>query len=237
MSVTSAADLVRLAQRDTATVAEQLRRHPYILAVEAGNLAREHLGRFAGEQWHIISSDLRSVAHLVSRYGDTPAGGFFSDVLAGEGAALGSLKALGRALGLGEGDLRAYEPLPGAHVYTAYMAWLAMYGSAAGVAAAYLVNFPAWGESCGRLSRALQARYGLQPDDVAFFDQFAEEALGFEEAALAVIQLDLDGGADPVLARRSVRLLQAYELMYWDTLYRAAMETPSPHPLPEGEGT
>ena len=217
-----AAEVAQLAREDAAAVAGLLRGHRYVAAVEEGRLSRSELGRFAGEQWHIISSDLRSVAHLVARCGEGRAAGFLLDVLAGERAALDALSALGRALALSEADLRRYEPLPGAHAYTCYMAWLALYGSPGQVAAAYLVNFPAWGENCGRLSVALQARYGLQPADVAFFDLFATPAPGFEAAALEVIQADLDAGAEPTLIRRCVRLLQAYELMYWDTLYEAS---------------
>ena len=48
------------------------------------------------------------------------------------------------------------------------MAWLALYASEAEIAAAYLVNFPAWGQNCGRLSRILKERFGLGEKEVAF---------------------------------------------------------------------
>jgi len=98
------------------------------------------------------------------------------------------------------------------------MAWLGAYGSDAEVAAAYLVNFPAWGESCARLSRALTGRYGLTPDQVRFFDLFAEPDGGFEENARRVIAAGLERGVSERRIRRAARLLQGYELMYWDTL-------------------
>jgi thiaminase len=217
-----AEDLANAAREEIASVAVQLRGHPYVEAVEEGRLPRSELGRFAGEQWHIISSDLRSVAHLVSRSTPGPTEAFFLDVLDGERAALRALAAFGHAAGMTKADLQDYEPLAGAHAYTCYMAWLALYGSPGQVAAAYLVNFPAWGENCGRMSAALQARYAMQTDDVAFFDLFAMPVLGFERAALQVIQSDLDSGAEPTLIRRAVRLLQAYELMFWDILDQAA---------------
>jgi hypothetical protein len=103
------------------------------------------------------------------------------------------------------------------------MAWLALYGSAAEVAAAYLVNFPAWGQNCGRLSRALRERYGLRETEVAFFDLFASPVAGFEENALAVIEHGLTRAVDPRRVRRAARLLQSYELLYWDTLYAASV--------------
>lgn len=210
-----AADLVDEIREELGPVHDQLLAHPYVRAVEEGQVDLAGLRPFAGEQHAIISSDLRSVAHLVSRFG----GDFFLDVLAGERAALQALDALAGALGMNRHELQDYEPMPGAHAYAAYMAWLAAYGSAAEVAAAYLVNFGAWGENCGRLSRALRQRHGLDSEQVRFFDLFAEPQEGFGERATAVIQGGLDDGVSERAIRRAARLLQGYELLYWDTLF------------------
>lgn len=197
---------------------EDLVAHPYVAAVESGRLPRAELRRFAGEQHAIISSDLRSVAHLVGREGDD----FFLGVLDGERAALAALGAFTAALEMTDADVEAYEPLVGAHAYACYMAWLAAYASSAEAAAAYLVNFEAWGTNCGRMSRALQNHYGLQPEQVAFFDLFARVDPNFEPSAVAVIQTGLDKGVAPAAIHRAARLLQGYEILYWDTLQRAA---------------
>ena len=217
-----ASEVITQARADISTVAEQLHQHPYITAVEQGRLPREQLIPFVGEQFHIISSDLRSVALLVNRFQTPEITAFFLETLDGERAALQALLMLGRALGQSEAQLRAYQPLPGAHAYTCYMAWLGLFGTPGQVAAAYLVKFPAWGENCGRLSRALKQHYGMTEVDVRFFDQFAAPAPEFEPAATKVIQASLDTGDDPALIRRAARLLQAYELMYWDTLHQAS---------------
>jgi thiaminase len=203
-------------------VKEQLLRHPYLRALEEGKIGQESLRLFAGEQYNIIASDLRSVAHLASRFGGAPSRDFFLGILQGERAAWDSLLTFARALGLSEAQLREHEPLPGAHAYTCYMAWLALYGSDAAIAAAYLVNFPAWGDNCARLSRILKERFCLDEKEVAFFDLFASPPATFEASALSVIQQGLDGGGEPRLIRRAARLLQAYELMYWDTLYKTS---------------
>jgi pyrroloquinoline quinone (PQQ) biosynthesis protein C len=201
-------------QSELASVRSQLLAHPYVAAVEGGVIELAQLRPFAGEQHAIISGAIRSVAHLVSRFGSD----FFLDVLAGERLALEALGPFGSALGMSSVELEEYEPLPGAHAYAAFMAWLAAYASDAEVAAAYLVNFRAWGENCGRLSRALTERYGLSIEQVRFFDLFAEPAPGFEERAPAVIAAGLERGVPPRLVRRAARLLQGYELLYWDTL-------------------
>jgi thiaminase len=209
-------------RRDLQTVTEQLGRHPYVQALEEGKIGRDKLRLFAGEQYAIIGSDLKSAAYLVSRFGSIPSRDFFLGILQGERAAWDALLAFAHALGVNENQLREYEPLPGAHAYTCYMAWLALYASDAEIAAAYVVNFPAWGENCGRLSRILKERFGLSENEVAFFDLFASPPATFEPNALHIIQEGLDRGTEPRLIRRAARLLQAYELMYWDTLYAAS---------------
>jgi hypothetical protein len=213
--VTVAAEkLIEDIRADLSPVSDQLLTHAYVAAVEQGLIQLERLRPFAAEQHAIISSDLRSVALLVSRFG----GDFFLDVLSGEHAALRALGIFATALDLDAAALDAYEPMPGAHAYAAYMCWLGANGSDAEVAAAYLVNFPAWGANCARLSRALTGRYGLTPDQVRFFDLFAEPDGAFEEAAVAVIGAGLERGVSERRVRRAARLLQGYELLYWDTL-------------------
>jgi pyrroloquinoline quinone (PQQ) biosynthesis protein C len=213
-----ARSVVARIEKDLAEIAERLLRHPYLEALEQGRVPKEALRPFAGEQFHIIESDLRSVAYLVNRFGASPSRDFFLGILQGERAAMEALLVFARALGLSEPALRAYDPAPGAHAYTAYMAWLALYGSAAQVAAGYLVNFPAWGRNCGRLAAILKARFGFADEEVRFFQLFAAPPPTFEEAALSVIQQGLDAGEEPAAIARAARLLQAYELMYWDTL-------------------
>jgi len=209
-------------RQDLQTVTEELLRHPYVQALEEGKIGRENLRLFAGEQYNTIASDLKSVAYLVSRFGSAPSRDFFLGILQGERAAWDALLTFAHALGLSETQLREYEPLPGSHAYTCYMAWLALYASDAEIAAAYLINFPAWGQNCGRLSRILKERFGLGEKEVAFFDLFASPPATFEANALSVIQQGLDRGTEPRLIKRAARLLQAYELMYWDTLYRTS---------------
>jgi pyrroloquinoline quinone (PQQ) biosynthesis protein C len=212
-----AARLIDRIRGELQPVRQRLLAHPYIRAVEEARMDLAQLRPFVGEQLLIISSDLRSVAQLVSRFG----GDFFLDVLEGERAALKTLPALSAAVGMSERDLLDYEPQAGAHAYAAYMAWLAAYASDAEVAAAYVVNFEAWGQNCGRLGRALRAGYGLGGDQLAFFDLFAEPAQGFEKRSLEVVAGGLARGIPERRLRRAPRMLQEYELMYWDTLYEA----------------
>src|SRR5262245_51811752 len=217
--MTDARRLVEEIGRELGPTEQEIRHHPYVTALEAGRVRREELPRFAGEQYHIIRSDLRSVALLLNRFGTTPSGPFFQAVLGGETAALVALGAFGAAVGMDDAGLEAYEPAPGSHAYTAFMAWLALYGSAAEVAAGFLVNFAAWGANCGRMSRALRDRYGLTEKATAFFDLFAASPAEFESQAMAVVAGGLARSADPRLIKRAARLLQGYEKLFWDTLH------------------
>jgi len=217
-----AKQLLDEARKAIASTEERIRRHPYLEALEARGVKKGKLALFAGQQCHIIESDLRSVALIVSRAESWRARDFLSGMLQGERAALTALGAFGQAVGLSPEQLHAAEPLPGAFAYSAYVTWLATYGTAAEFVGAFLVNLEAWGGNCGRIGRALQAGYGLSGQDVAFFDLFANAPPGFEEQGLAVVGEGLAQGADPVRIRRAARLLQGFELLYWDTMWEAA---------------
>jgi hypothetical protein len=211
--------LIEEIKRGIHSVEQEIRNHPYIAELEGGRIRREELRLFAGEQYHIVRSDLRSVALLLHRFGATSSGPFFRAVLGGEAAALEALTGFARAVGMDGALLQAYEPTPGAQAYGAFVAWLALYGSDAEVAAGFLVNFSAWGANCGRMSQALRTVYALAANDTAFFDLFVNPPAEFETGALAVVDAGLARGADPRLIKRAARLLQGYEKLYWDTLH------------------
>ena len=211
-------ELLEDMRRTLAPAERAIRSHCYLDALAAGRVPESSLRAFAGEQFSIVSSDRRSFAHLAGRFPEPPAGDFFLSLAAGEGEALSRLGGFAAAVSLGEEELRAYEPTPGAQAYKAFVAWLALDGSRADLALAFLANLDAWGVNCARMAEALRDRYGLDEEAVAFFDFFAVPAPGFEERALVVAAEGLAHGDSPGQARRAARLLQAYELLYWDTL-------------------
>ena len=158
---------------------------------------------------------------IVSRHGALPSRPFLMGVLQGEAAALDAIPALAQALATDIETLERYESTPEGHAYCLYMAWLGMYGSDAELASALLVNFPAWGANCGKMSKALRERYGVDADATTFLDLFANLP-PFEDVALDVIQGGLGRGVAPSAIHRSARLLQSYELMFWDAMASAA---------------
>jgi len=222
-SVTDARTLIVEIREQLKPVEERLKAHAYLAALEAGNIPHEKLRLIAGEQYHIINSDLRSIALLLHRHAHLPSRDYLLTSLQAEAAARAALLAFAsRACEMSEDDLMAHEPISGCQAYPAYVSWLGAYGSDAEFAAAFLVNLPAWGAACGRMSAALKERYGFPVGAVVFFDLFAEGDPNFEENSLRVIQDCLDRGVDGRSVARAARLIQAYELLYWDSLYETS---------------
>jgi thiaminase len=214
----SADKLLESARAELAGAETAIRGHRYLELLSAGDVPTERLRDIAGEQRHVIASDQRSFAQLAARFTAPPAGGWFLSMAQGEAEALLLLEGYDTWLGLDEEWLRSYEPDPRAQAYPAFVAWLALNGSIAAVSLAFLANLAAWGENCGRVAAALRERYGAGDEAAAFFEYFAAPPPGFQEGTLAVVQAGLDGGDDPVAARRAARLLQSYELLFWDAL-------------------
>ncbi|MFE7120740.1 transcriptional regulator [Streptomyces sp. NPDC057654] len=199
----------------------------FVPLVAAGEAARESIAAFVLEQHHIIASDRRSFHRLARRavtdQSAAPEVAPFFDALAqGETVALERLGVLADACALDDAAVRAYEPRAGCQAYPAYAAWLALQAEPADVVIALTVNFAAWGDYCAAMREALREHYGFSAEACGFFDFFAEPDPKAAEQGLSAVQAGLD--ADRVterLAHRYGRLLQAYELMFWNTLATA----------------
>ena len=99
------------------------------------------------------------------------------------------------------------------------MTSLSAFSNEADAAAAFLLNFPIFGENTARMATALQAPpYNLSADDVAFFTFFATPVPDFEDSAIAAIAEGLRKGTKSRVIKRSARLLQGYELMFWEAV-------------------
>lgn len=219
--MSDALQLVEQIRSDLRPLEAKISGHAYLKALEEGRMQPDSFRVFAGQQHHIISSDLRSIALILSRQGMLPSRPFLMNVLQGEAAALDALHDFAGVLGLNVTDLEVFEPLPTAYAYCTFVAWLALYGSDAELAGAFLVNFPVWGVNCGRIRKALHEKYGIAPSALAFFDLFANMP-SFEQEALSIIQNGLDRGVCASVIHRAARMLQSYELMFWDAMAVAA---------------
>lgn len=219
--------LVRQIRADLASVEDQIRNAPFLAEVEAGDASLEQIAAVAAEQYSIIRSDWSSFSQMTARFDDPQSRQFFGGIASGEAIALQLLIDFAGNVGLDEQDLVAYEPRPKGQTYPSRVAWIASNADRAAAGASFLVNFAVFGENMGRLRDALINVYGFSPDEVEFFSLFAEPIPGFEENAIEVIAAGLRRGACSTEARRSARLLQAYELDFWQ-----AVGEPPGSPLP-----
>jgi thiaminase len=208
-------DLLEMVRRELAPAGE----NRFVSLVNEGRLPRERIADLAGEEYWISASDRHSFLFLAARFPEPPAVDFFLGLAEVEVPGRAGLLRLADALGRSEADLAGYQPQPGCQAYAAYVAWLALNGSQSDVALALVANFAAWGSYCGAVAKGLRAHYGLSEEAVAFFDMFAAPAPEAERLASEVARHSL-GTADkvPESARRHARLVQAYELMFWNTL-------------------
>jgi thiaminase len=184
----------------------------------SGRASLAAVAALAAEQHRIIPSDRRSFLTLAARAdADSPAGEFFAGLAAGENTALATLPALAAAAGLDAAGVRKYRPMPRCQAYPAYLAWLALNAEPVHAAMALLANFAAWGGYCAAVGEALRANYGFDDEACAFFDLFAVPMPGAQEQALAVAAEALDTGRLET-ALSYGRLVQSYELMFWNAL-------------------
>ena len=190
----------------------------FVPLVADGTAPLAAIGALAAEQHRILPSDRRSFLYAAARAADTPAGEFFAGLAAGESAAIAALPALAAACGLDLAAVRAYQPLPGCQAYPAYVAWLALNAEPADMLLALVANFTAFGQYCGTLAAALREHYRLPDEACAFFDLFSAAPDDEPPPVLAVAQDTLDTGRSLDAAREYARLLQSYELMFWNAL-------------------
>lgn len=200
---------------------QQVEQHPFLAALEKGQVERDALRAFAGSQQNIITSDLRSVALLLSRHGHLESRQILSDILAGEVSALHSLQHFAAEIAMTKRDLDEFETIPAAHAYCAYVAQIALYGSDADLIGAFTINYTSWGGACGRMSKALKEQYQLSDRAVSFFDLFAGIP-PMDTEAEKVIKASLERGVTFQQIKQSARMLQGYEVLFWDAMAEAA---------------
>jgi hypothetical protein len=70
------------------------------------------------------------------------------------------------------------------------------------------------------MADALPSTYQLSWEDCALFAHFAGPTTELERISLKVIDAGLAQGVDPASIARAARLLQAFELLFWNSLSR-----------------
>jgi thiaminase len=196
---------------------ERIQNHSYIIDAEKGALSLERIEAFTANQYYIVDGDVRSLALMLSRSTNSEELRFFEEMMKGDLEGLARVLRMAEALGLGLQELQNYNPIPEALAYSHYLSTLAQFASPGVQAMALIANLPVWGSNCGRLSKTLRGKY--QIEETAFLDLFSASAEGIEAPALRIADCYLPGEEKSM--RTAARLIQAYELMFWDGIYRS----------------
>jgi len=194
---------------------EKILSHLYIVDAERGALSLDKIKAFAANQYYIVSGDSRSLALMLSRSTNLGELRFFEKMAQGDLEGLSHLSKMTEALGFTSRELEDYIPIPEAVAYTHYLSALAQFASPGVQAMALIANLPVWGSNCGRLSKALREKYRIK--ETSFLELFSAPTEGMEAEALQIIGSYLPEKEKS--ARRAAKLIQAYELMFWDGIY------------------
>ena len=218
--MTTARDVIDEAKTALAATQDRIRGHKAVVAVEDGQADRAMLRFFCGNQYQMWKPNRQARSVAMFRFSAHPYQSVFLTPPEVEEQAAAAFLALGRCVGLQDPD--GFEPTAQAFGYAAYKAWLVCFGSAAEIACARALNLSVWAYNCGLMSRGLRTHYGLDDKDTAFLDGFADMP-SFEESAGQVIDHDLKEGVPPTVMVRAARMMQEYELMFWDAMAAQAI--------------
>lgn len=214
----SYATMTDIVSRARIEIAKEASGNRFADLLEAGAVPRERLRWLAGELYRLVGSDRRSQALLASRFPAPPAGDLFLALAQGEAEALRLLDDFAAAVGMGPEEIAAYEPLPLAQAYPAYLTQVAVWGSSSAMALALLANVDESGGTYARVAAALQERYGLSSTAVGHFLFFAETPPELLDQARAVLAAGLTAGEDADEAVRTARIVSGLEAAFWDAL-------------------
>jgi thiaminase len=216
-----ATELIQQIRADLETVDQAIHQHRFLNAVEKGEVSEQALRTFPGHQYHLMVSIIRANAHMLQRFGGTRFHEFFYGLLSGAITGYSSLKVLAQRLGMGHEDLAHFEVDPDGFAYASYITWLADNGSVGEILCGLSVNKPSWGHNCARLGAALRSKYGFAIEETAFLDRYAGATVD-EKALVEAAKYDLICQVSPQRIARAARLIQAYELRFWDAMAKAA---------------
>ncbi|MEM0382041.1 MAG: TenA family transcriptional regulator [Nitrososphaerota archaeon] len=202
-------------RRELQELNRRVEEHPYLSEAEGSLLPKKKLRLFVENQYYIVYHDLRSLALMVSRASNSDEAEYLSRLQEGDLMAFQQLIKLGEELEVPFRGLSGLRILPAAVSYTHYLAWLALYASTAEQVAALIVNLPVWGQACGRLASALKKNYSVK--STGFLDAFAQPPAWIEEEGARIIERYLPGVEER--ARMAARMIQSYELSFWDAIY------------------
>ena len=205
-------EIINILRKELEHLNKTILEHPYIRDGLDGKLTSEHIRKFVINQLYIVFHDLKSLSHLLSRSDYDNEIKFFKTALDGDYEAYNALKDLADELGIRDfrGDVD-----PEAVTYTHYLSYLSLYATLGDAAVALVINLPVWGENVSRLAMIFRERYEVR--SIRFLEMFSGSYKEFEELSYPIIERYLDMDRYRVVAR----MIQCYEKMFWDAIYKS----------------
>jgi len=186
--------------------------HKFIKDLSEGKIELNKIKYFLSQQYYIATHDARALAIMYSRC-EYPDNEFFFQLLLGHQQALKNLTKDLKSLSIDPSIIKEILNHK-AIAYTNFLLSLAWYGTLEEQIVAILINFPIFVSNINKMGSILKERYGIE---VKFFLE-AKWEKDLEDLGLSILdKLTLEGREKEL--RLISRLIQEYELDYWDAVY------------------
>lgn len=191
--------------------------HPLWTGIEDGSLPRERLRLFALQDWWLVREAYRLDALAVAAVSDLDVQELLLAKLLPKVGGYKLLLRFGAAFGLSRADFDSVEPLAGCMALTNFFYWMLAYGSPGEKLASVSASEDIFIQICARVGPALQQKYGLSAEQVAFFT--AHDELGTHVTPVDEVLLTrYDTPVERQRITRAVRLSHEFELLFYNTI-------------------
>ncbi|MEO8953111.1 MAG: iron-containing redox enzyme family protein [Ktedonobacteraceae bacterium] len=207
--------------QDMQPLRQALLYHPLWTGIEDGSLPRERLCLFALQDWWLVREAYRLDALAVAAVSDLDVQELLLAKLLPKVGGYKLLLRFGAAFGLSRADFDSVEPLAGCMALTNFFYWMLAYGSPGEKLASVSASEDIFIQICARVGPALQQKYGLSVEQVAFFT--AHDELGTHVTPVDEVLLTrYDTPVERERITRAVRLSHEFELMFYNTILAAS---------------
>ncbi|GHO67354.1 hypothetical protein KSC_062460 [Ktedonobacter sp. SOSP1-52] len=199
-------------------------RHALWRRIEEGTLEPERLRLFALQDWWLVREAYRLDALAIAALPDLEIQDLLIRKLTPKVGGYKLLLRFGEALGLSRADFDAVEPLAGCMALTNFFYWMLAYGAPAEKLASVSASEDIFVQICARIAPALMRHYNLTAEQVEFFsahDAIGEQVTPVDETLLA----RYSSPEDQQRITRAIRLSHEYEIMFYDTILTAKIDS------------
>ncbi|MFN3307624.1 MAG: hypothetical protein ACK44E_00310 [Anaerolineales bacterium] len=217
----SALELIQQTRLQVEPLMAQITNHRFLDALAAKQVPLVALQTLAAQQYHIVTSGIRNIALLVSRYGHLPSRTILNDFLQAEFVVRERIPTFAEAVGLFREQLPQTPKLAKAMMFSYFISSVCLLGCDADLILAFRFDSEVWIQNSLRVYRALRSQYGLTAEQAEFFKiyQNYQEA---DERVSPYIQAALERGESAAQMQETARLLLEYELSFWDAMAEVA---------------